>query len=178
MAAELQVDYLTGKTVYFLLRNSVGQVWNGSAFEAYQTANLGNYDIAAAEQGTASGFYVGDMPSVAAGTYGVVAKERAGGSPAEVDVSVGHGTLEWGGSAVIDVNAVADALLKRDVDNVEASAAVHSLCSAILKLVSKFDVTTGANAITYRTDGTTQHMVQAKTTNASLTPVQTLGVGA
>lgn len=69
----------------------------------------------------------------------------------------------------------ADALLKRDVDNVEATAAVHSLASAVLKLVSKFD---GATGITYRTDGTTAHMTQAVTTDGDADPISALGVGA
>jgi hypothetical protein len=178
VANELQTDYLSGKNVYFLLRNSVGQIWNGAAFEAYATANYANYDIAATEQGTASGYYTASMPSVSLGIYYVVAKERAGGAPAETDITVGTGTINWDGSAVVTANALADAILKRDVDNVEASAAIHSLCSAILKMVSKFDVSVAGNAVTYRTDGTTAHMTQSKTTNSSLTPIQSLGVGA
>ena len=67
----------------------------------------------------------------------------------------------------------ADALLKRDIDNVEATAAVHSLCSALLKLVSKFEASTGK---TYRTDGTTTHMTQTVTTDDSADPITTIGV--
>lgn len=95
MAAELQADHTTGRTVYFLLRNSVGAIWNGAAFEAYATGNYANYDIAATEQGTASGLYVANMPAVSAGLYNLVAKERAGGSPAESDVTIGEGEIEW-----------------------------------------------------------------------------------
>lgn len=144
------------------------------------SADYLNYDITAAEQGVSSGYYVGDMPVVAAGSYSIVAKERAGVSPAESDITVGTGTLMWGGTSVVTPDVIADAILSRDVDNVEASAAIHSLCSAILKLISRFDVGTPStgNATVYRTDGTTVHMVQAKTTNNLLAPVQALGVGA
>lgn len=69
--------------------------------------------------------------------------------------------------------AIADALLKRDVDQVEGAAAIHSLCSMVLKLVSKFDSVTG---ITYRTNGTTPHMTQAPTTATGLSQVRSLGV--
>lgn len=188
---ELQADYLSGKTVYYLLRNPVAQVWNGSSFVAYATADYANYVISATEQGTSSGYYTGTMPSVAAGVYYLVAKERVGGSPAETDITVGTGAVQWDGSAVLplsgitsvafstaNVNAVADGVLTRDVGNVEAAAAIHSLCSAILKLCSKFDVAVAGNAVTYRTDGTTVHMTQSKVTNTSLAPVQSLGVGA
>jgi len=98
MANELQTDYITGRTVYFLLRNSTGSVWNGAAFETYVTANYTTYDIAATEQGTASGYFQGNMPSLDPGIYYITAKERAGGAPAETDITVGTGVVQWNGS--------------------------------------------------------------------------------
>lgn len=176
MAEAIQLDYRAGRTVYFLLRDSQGRVWNGASFEAYATANYATYPITAAEQGSASGYFTAAWPSVSAGVYSVVGKDQAGASPAESDISVGWDNVIWDGSQVLSANAIADAVLSRDVDNVEAGAAIHSLCSAVLKLVSKFDIGSGTtgNAITYRTDGTTQHMKQVKTTNSSLTPTQVL----
>ena len=180
MAAELQTDYISGKTCYFLLRNSTGSIWNGASFVAYATVNYTDYDIAATEQGTASGYYVATMPTSTAGVYYVVAKERAGVSPAETDITVGTGIIQWTGTVAQAVTAVtfADALLSRDIDNVEATAAIHSLCSAILKLVSRFEVSavSGGNALTYQTDGTTVKLTQARTTNASLVATEELGV--
>ena len=174
MTQELQADYLSGKNVYFLLRNSAGQVWNGSAFATYQTVNYSSYPITATEQGTASGYYVGTFPAVSLGVYNLLAKERAGVSPAETDVTVGTGVIQWTGSAIMDLNALIDSLLKRDVDNVESSAAVHSLATVILKLVSKFDAFTGT---TFRTDGTTIHMTQNPQTDGTMIPIRSLGVG-
>lgn len=98
MAGELKVGYLPGKTIYFHLRDNTGQIWNGSAFEAYQTANIANYDIAATEQGSASGFYTATMPAASAGVYNVEAKLQAGASPAESDLSLGAGSIEWNGT--------------------------------------------------------------------------------
>tara|TARA_Y100000310_G_scaffold337443_1_gene424515 strand:+ start:1304 stop:2116 length:813 start_codon:yes stop_codon:yes gene_type:complete len=71
--------------------------------------------------------------------------------------------------------AIADAILTRDLDNVEASAPIHSLCSAGLKLVSRFVASTG---ITYRTNGSTTHMTQTPTTDATADPVTELAAGA
>lgn len=68
----------------------------------------------------------------------------------------------------------ADALLTRDVDQVESTAPVHSLTSVILKLVSRFNALTGR---TYRTNGTTVHMTQTPTTNVAMTPIEQLDVG-
>lgn len=105
MADEIQFDagpQLSGATVYALLRNSTGLVYDfvGLSFVAYATADYARYDLALTEQGTASGYYVGDMPAVTAGVYSVTVKEQAGGSPAETDVRIGDGEIEWDGTAV------------------------------------------------------------------------------
>lgn len=101
MAKEIQCVHTTAKTVYAQIFNATGSVWNGTSFEAYATANIANYDIALTEQGTASGIYMGDFPSLSAGLYNVIARERAGGSPAEADVAIGVGIHHWDGSALI-----------------------------------------------------------------------------
>lgn len=188
MANELAADYLSGKTVYYLIRTATATIWNGVAFEAYQTANYANYDISSTEQGTASGYYVGNFPSIDAGIYYVTAKEQIGGSPAETDITVGTGAIQWNGTTVLPLSYlisttnytnIADTILKRDIDNVEATAAVHSLCSALLKLVSKFNVKDSTNsnlATTYRTDGITVHMSQTPTTDATLVATRQLDV--
>jgi hypothetical protein len=69
----------------------------------------------------------------------------------------------------------ADALLKRDFDQVEATAPIHSLLSAGLKLVSRFVASTGK---TYRTDGTTEHMTQTPTSDADAEPITELSAAA
>lgn len=69
--------------------------------------------------------------------------------------------------------AIADAILVRDLSNVEATAAVHSLCTALLKLVSRFKATTGE---TFKTDGVTVKMTQIPV-NDAITPISELGVG-
>jgi len=98
MSGEIQFDHATGKTCYALLRDAVGKIWNGSAFETYQTAHLANYAIAATEQGATSGLYAATMPAVALGQYNIVAKERAGGAPAESDTTVAVGEIPWDGA--------------------------------------------------------------------------------
>lgn len=99
MASELQTDYLSGKTIYFLLRSSVGTIWNGAALASYLSANYSQYPITATEQGS-SGYYVANMPAVAAGFYNILAKVQAGASPAETDITVGTGQIDWSGSVV------------------------------------------------------------------------------
>lgn len=102
MAGEIQLSYETSKTVYAVIRNAVGQVWNntGSAFETYATANYADYVISMTEQGTASAFYAGNFPTaIAAGIYSVVGKEQLGGSAAETDPTISDGVINWNGSA-------------------------------------------------------------------------------
>ena len=107
MASEIQVSFETGKTIYSLVRNAVGQIWNGSAFEAYQTANYTTYDISMSEQGSASGFYVGNFPAAIAGVYDIVAKQQLGGGPAETDPTIAIGQLQWSGTVTLPLSNLA-----------------------------------------------------------------------
>jgi hypothetical protein len=100
MAGELQLQSKTGWDVYAIVRDFTGQVWNGSGWEAYVTANLGTYDIPMVEDGTASGFYLADFPAaITAATHGkpysVFAYRRRGGSPAEGDPLLGVDEIAW-----------------------------------------------------------------------------------
>lgn len=126
MAGELQVSAATGTTVYFLLRNATGSIWNGSTFVAYVTANYADYDIAATEQGTASGYFVATMPAVGVGVYRWVAKTRAGGSPVEGDAVIASGEINWTGSVVVTqatiAGAVWDEILTGATHNISTSA--------------------------------------------------------
>jgi len=104
MAGELECSFQHSKTVYFLIRSSTGTIWNGSAFEAYNSANYANYSVAGVEQGVASSYYTGTFPSaIPAGAYNVVAKNQVGGGAAETDATVAVGDLQWGtGGAVFN----------------------------------------------------------------------------
>lgn len=98
MANEIQANYVTGSTLYALIRNTIGQVWQttSSTFVTYVTANIANYIISMAEQGTASGYYAGSLPSaIGAGLFYIIVKDRLGGSAAETDPSVATGDIAW-----------------------------------------------------------------------------------
>lgn len=101
MAGEITFVHTTGRVCYFQVWNSIGQVYDTvTGFEVYDTASISTYAITATEQGTSSGIYKGNMPSVAAGVYGIVARERVGGAPAESDPEVATGDIEWTGSVL------------------------------------------------------------------------------
>ena len=104
MANELQAQLSTGSTLYAILLNSVGQVWNGSAFEAVNGANWATYDIALTE--SVAGLYTADMPAAVAGVYSYIVYEQAGASPANTDEWTGNGYLEWDGTSVLPMSTI------------------------------------------------------------------------
>ena len=65
MAGEIQFTGISAATHYFQVRSRTGTIWNtsSSAFETYATATIANYAVTTAEQGTASGYYVGTFPT-------------------------------------------------------------------------------------------------------------------
>lgn len=104
MAREIRGVSSAG-TLYARVLNPSGLWWNGSTFEAYSAGNYSTYDIAMTEQGN-SGLYVADFPTAitAAGTYEYFVHKQAGASPAEGDVIVGTGRIDWTGTASADAS--------------------------------------------------------------------------
>lgn len=109
MAGEIQVAYQAAATVYVLIRNRNGAIWNGSTFETYVTANYATYTVSLTEQGSASGFYAGTFPAgiTTPGVYSIVAKRQSGGSPAETDSTIATGDLQWNGSTTLPLSDTA-----------------------------------------------------------------------
>jgi len=125
----------------------------------------------------------GSVGSVAAG--GIAATSFAAGAinaaaiaNAAIDAATfAAGAIDAAALAADAGNEIADAILKRDIDQVEATAPKHSLTTAILKAVSRI-VDDAGTLKTYRTDGSTLHMSQTITVNATADPIDELTVGA
>lgn len=85
---------ITGATIYAVIRNSTGQVWNGSTFANYLDADWSTYPVPLTEQ-SPSGYYLVTAPAavVAAGKTTFVIHQQLGGSPADTDPPIGSGTL-------------------------------------------------------------------------------------
>lgn len=112
MANELDFDYITGAQCYVLLRNRTSQIWSTSGgtggFANYLTTSFADYALSAAEQGTASAHYAVSAPTaLPAGVYGVSAKQRVGGSPAETDPTVATETFNWNGTGEMGLSDLA-----------------------------------------------------------------------
>lgn len=96
MAAIIESVLVSGAPAYFHVRDKTGQVWNGSNFVAYNSANWSTYSIALTEQ-TGSGYFKGDFPSaISRGKYTFIVYQ---GSPATLgDPIVDRGFIDWDGS--------------------------------------------------------------------------------
>ena len=107
MANELNIKYPGDKTLYAVVLNSTGKVYNTvtTNFENPIDANWGQYDIAMAEAENTE-IYRGSMPTVPAGAYNFLVHRQVGGSPAVLDTGVGIGNVEWDGTAVLSMYAI------------------------------------------------------------------------
>jgi hypothetical protein len=66
-------------------------------------------------------------------------------------------------------NAIADAILSRNVSNVEGSAAEHTLCTVVLAMMEHS--ISGTTLTIKRTDGSTTHYTKTLTTDAGAEPI-------
>ena len=109
MANEIQIDYASGNTIYFVIRNSSGQVWNPSAqaFEDWGTDghDADDYDLALTDKDGSR--YVGSFDvNIPAGRYTTQAFLQAGANPADSDSLVGTGKILWRGSGELTVDKI------------------------------------------------------------------------
>ena len=100
MAAIIELPSATsGQTIYAVIHNGSGQLWNGSAFEAFNSVNWSNYVNGLTEQ-TSTGYYKATFPSgIVAGKYTETFYQQQGGSPTLGDPNIGSGQIYWNGSA-------------------------------------------------------------------------------
>lgn len=101
MAREIRGTSPSG-TLYARIISPTGLWWDGTTFEAYDAGSYTDYDVAMTEQG-ASGVYVADFPTgiTTGGTYEYFVHRQAGGSPAEGDLVVNTGKVDWTGTTSV-----------------------------------------------------------------------------
>lgn len=186
MAGDLQAQHATGATLYAVLVDANGGVWNGAAFDATPTSGeWASYDIAMAEQGSA-GYYVGDLPGVSAGRYGYRVHKQLAGTPAATDPVVWTGELDtnatppsvadfWSGITATAGRFIADHTLRRSWASAAVSAngdtlSFRSLLGAVAKLVNRVGIS-GATLTVYQDDDTTALGEQTLTSDAAAEPI-------
>jgi len=109
MANEIHIDYPSGNTVYAVIRNSSGQVWNlmDQVFEDWGTDghNADDYDLTLTDKGGSR--YVGSFDNnIPDGRYTTQAFLQSGGNPADGDSLVGSGQIIWRGSGELTVDKI------------------------------------------------------------------------
>ena len=109
MSNEIHIDYASGNTVYFVIRNTAGQVWNPSAesFEDWGTQghSADDYWLALIDKGGAR--YVGSFEAnPPSGRYTIQAFLQAGGNPADGDTLIATRRVIWCGSGELTVDKI------------------------------------------------------------------------
>lgn len=99
--ASLEVFSATGNTLYVMLRNVSGQVWNvgAAAWQAFNVVNWSQYVIPLSED-TASGWYTATVPAgISTSTsLRILVYSAVTGTPAAGDDNIGSSTVTWTGS--------------------------------------------------------------------------------
>ena len=113
MANEILASYDTGETLYALVFNAAGQVWDqtlagaAGAFTAYAAADIDQYDVPLAEIAANSTQYRGTFPpNIVTGVFSVVLYEQAGGAPVVADDErIGEtATMYWNTTANLEID--------------------------------------------------------------------------
>jgi hypothetical protein len=93
----------TGTNTFAVILRPTDGFWYNfalGAFEAYNAANVADYDVPGTEYG-ATGVFSATFPVVAEGIYSVLAATRAGATPAQSDLATGFlagGDGQWDGA--------------------------------------------------------------------------------
>jgi len=109
MANEIHIDYSSGNTIYAVIRNSAGQVWNptNQVFEDWGTDgnDADDYDLTLTDKGGSR--YVGNFDgNIPDGRYTTQAFLQAGANPTDGDSLVGSSQIIWRGSGELTVDKI------------------------------------------------------------------------
>lgn len=117
MANEVFHNFATGSTLYFCAFQLDGNVFltGGASDEVWGAGgnDADDYDEAMTEDGS-GGHYVGTFTVVVADVYRVAVFLQAGGSPADSDLAIAQGEIQWDGTAEINATTL-DATIEDDV---------------------------------------------------------------
>jgi hypothetical protein len=100
MANEINLAYISGQTLYAIIKDAVGAFYNHTTqlFEAFAEANWEDYGLWLDELIAGTGQYFADFPALPGGVYGV--EIYAQGSPTAVPADgppVAAGSMQWNG---------------------------------------------------------------------------------
>jgi hypothetical protein len=104
MANEIHVNYASGNTLYAVVRNTAGNVWNiaGQVFEVWGTSGrtAEDYDISLTDNSGSR--YVGSFDTnIPAGRYSIQVFLQAGANPANGDTFIAGKEIVWSGTGAV-----------------------------------------------------------------------------
>jgi hypothetical protein len=111
MAGEVQIPDEIGLSLYFIVMNLLGEIWNtvSKLFENVTSSNWSKYAIPLNDSVPATGLYSGNFPlGLPLGDYPVVPYEMATGTPAVGDfpLSGSSEVMHWDGTAEIPISSM------------------------------------------------------------------------
>lgn len=95
MLNQIQISYPEiSNTIYVVVRNTAGKVWNGSSFETWVDGSIGNYDVPCTYMG--GNLYSVDFPaSIPRGYYTIQIVIQAGEAPSTSDLPLDGALGYW-----------------------------------------------------------------------------------
>ena len=104
MANEININYASGNSLYAVVRNGAGDVWNatGQTFELWGTGGrtADDYDISLTDK--SGSWYIGNLDSsIPAGRYSIQVFLQAGANPADGDTFIAGQEILWSGTGVV-----------------------------------------------------------------------------
>ena len=99
MLNQVHISYpYISNTIYIVIRNTVGKVWNGSAFETWADASIENYDIPCTYKG--GNLYSAVFPvAITRGYYTIQIVIQSGASPSTDDLPLDGALGYWDADA-------------------------------------------------------------------------------
>jgi hypothetical protein len=120
MANEITHNFLTGQTLYACRFQADGDVFitDGSSDEVWGTGgrDADDYDVAMTEEDS-SGHYKADFDAsgnIGEGVYYVTVYLQSGASPADSDVAISQGMMNWNGTAEITLFTLTGAVTQTE----------------------------------------------------------------
>ncbi len=109
MANEIHIDYQSGFTVYAVVRDIAGKVWNplSEVFEDWGSGghDADDYDIGLTDKG--GNRYAGDFDAaISPGRYTIQVFVQTSQMPADTDELIGTGCIVWTGTAELTCDKI------------------------------------------------------------------------
>jgi hypothetical protein len=92
--------WTSGLAIDLYILNTADQYYNGTIFETLVSGHWTNYATPFQEAGS-TGVYAVAFPSLPAGVYLIIARQRLAGAPAETDPIIGSDSAQWNGTSFI-----------------------------------------------------------------------------